>query len=175
MKSMCHIIEGRRVGGLGGGRAGCPLFEIGAIVTAALEDQQERSCVFIALGGGVVGDITGFAAAAFLRGADFIQIPTTLLAQVDSSVGGKTAINHPMGKNLIGAFHQPIGVIIDTMTLNTLSEREFAAGLAEVVKYGLIAEVATHVNRRRLNTPRIFFAPFIETSPLPGHRRLQAS
>ena len=116
------------------------LQSFGAIVTAALEDQQERSCVFIALGGGVVGDITGFAAAAFLRGADFIQIPTTLLAQVDSSVGGKTAINHPMGKNLIGAFHQPIGVIIDTMTLNTLSEREFAAGLAEVVKYGLIAD-----------------------------------
>lgn len=110
------------------------------IVTAALEDKQERSTIFIALGGGVVGDITGFAAASFLRGADFIQIPTTLLSQVDSSVGGKTGINHPAGKNLIGAFHQPIGVIIDTSTLDTLPDREFAAGIAEVVKYGLIAD-----------------------------------
>ena len=84
--------------------------------------------------------MTGFAAASFLRGADFIQVPTTLLSQVDSSVGGKTGVNHPMGKNLIGAFHQPIGVIIDTQTLKTLPDREYAAGMAEVIKYGLIAD-----------------------------------
>ena len=110
------------------------------ILTAALEDKHERSTVFIALGGGVIGDMTGFAAASFLRGADFIQVPTTLLSQVDSSVGGKTGVNHPMGKNLIGAFHQPIGVIIDTQTLETLPDREYAAGMAEVIKYGLIAD-----------------------------------
>lgn len=110
------------------------------ILTAALEDKHERSTVFIALGGGVIGDMTGFAAASFLRGADFIQVPTTLLSQVDSSVGGKTGVNHPMGKNLIGAFHQPIGVIIDTQTLKTLPDREYAAGMAEVIKYGLIAD-----------------------------------
>ena len=110
------------------------------ILTSALEDKHERSTVFIALGGGVIGDMTGFAAASFLRGADFIQLPTTLLSQVDSSVGGKTGVNHPMGKNLIGAFHQPIGVIIDTQTLETLPDREYAAGMAEVIKYGLIAD-----------------------------------
>ena len=110
------------------------------ILTAALEDKHERSTIFIALGGGVIGDMTGFAAASFLRGADFIQVPTTLLSQVDSSVGGKTGVNHPMGKNLIGAFHQPIGVIIDTQTLETLPDREYAAGMAEVIKYGLIAD-----------------------------------
>jgi 3-dehydroquinate synthase len=110
------------------------------ILTAALEDKHERSTVFIALGGGVIGDMTGFAAASFLRGADFIQVPTTLLSQVYSSVGGKTGVNHSMGKNLIGAFHQPIGVIIDTDTLETLPDREYAAGMAEVIKYGLIAD-----------------------------------
>ena len=110
------------------------------ILTAALEEKHERSTVFIALGGGVIGDMTGFAAASFLRGADFIQVPTTLLSQVDSSVGGKTGVNHSMGKNLIGAFHQPIGVIIDTKTLETLPDREYAAGMAEVIKYGLIAD-----------------------------------
>lgn len=110
------------------------------VLTAALEEKHERSTVFIALGGGVVGDITGFSAATFLRGADFIQMPTTLLAQVDSSVGGKTGINHPMGKNLIGAFHQPMAVLCDTRTLETLPDREFSAGIAEVIKYGLIAD-----------------------------------
>jgi 3-dehydroquinate synthase len=110
------------------------------VLSAALADKHERSTVFIALGGGVVGDLTGFAAASFLRGADFIQVPTTLLSQVDSSVGGKTGVNHLMGKNLIGAFHQPIGVIIDTQTLETLPDREYAAGMAEVIKYGLIAD-----------------------------------
>ncbi len=101
---------------------------------------HNRTTTFIALGGGVVGDITGFAAACYQRGVHFIQLPTTLLAQVDSSVGGKTAVNHPMGKNMIGAFHQPEAVLIDTNTLQTLPPREFAAGLAEVIKYGLVSD-----------------------------------
>ncbi len=99
-----------------------------------------RDAVVVALGGGVVGDIAGFAAAVYQRGIDFIQVPTTLLAQVDSAVGGKTGVNHPGGKNLIGAFHQPRLVVADTDTLATLPPRELAAGLAEVVKYGLIAD-----------------------------------
>lgn len=102
--------------------------------------KHNRTTTFVALGGGVVGDITGFAAASYQRGVDFIQVPTTLLAQVDSSVGGKTAVNHPLGKNMIGAFYQPRAVVIDCNTLHTLPPREFAAGLAEVVKYGLIAD-----------------------------------
>jgi 3-dehydroquinate synthase len=100
-----------------------------------------RDTTVVALGGGVVGDIAGFAAACYLRGVAFIQVPTTLLAQVDSSVGGKTGVNHPGGKNLIGAFHQPQIVLIDTDTLDTLAERELKAGLAEVIKYGAIADV----------------------------------
>lgn len=102
--------------------------------------RHNRSCTFIALGGGVVGDITGFAAACYQRGVNFVQVPTTLLAQVDSSVGGKTAVNHPLGKNMIGAFYQPQAVLIDTNTLQTLPARELSAGLAEVVKYGLICD-----------------------------------
>lgn len=97
-----------------------------------------RQSVLIALGGGVVGDLTGFAAACYQRGIDFIQVPTTLLAQVDSSVGGKTGVNHALGKNMIGAFHQPVAVISDTDTLNTLEDRQLIAGSAEVIKYGLI-------------------------------------
>ncbi|AUM13773.1 3-dehydroquinate synthase [Ketobacter alkanivorans] len=112
------------------------------IFTALLERKHSRTTTLIALGGGVIGDITGFAAAAYQRGVDFIQIPTTLLSQVDSSVGGKTGVNHPLGKNMIGAFHQPKAVIADTDTLNTLPEREMSAGLAEVIKYGLIRDVA---------------------------------
>ncbi len=100
----------------------------------------DRSSGLIALGGGVVGDITGFAAATYLRGIPFAQVPTTLLAQVDSSVGGKTAINHPLGKNLIGAFYQPLHVHIDVATLKSLPSREFAAGIAEVIKYGIIRD-----------------------------------
>ena len=110
------------------------------ILDAALAEKHERGSLFIALGGGVVGDITGFAAACFLRGADFVQVPTTLLAQVDSAVGGKTGVNHAMGKNLIGAFHQPRQVVVDLDTLATLPAREYAAGLAEIIKYGLIRD-----------------------------------
>jgi len=110
------------------------------IFNELLKARHERSTTLIALGGGVVGDMTGFAAACYQRGAPFIQLPTTLLAQVDSSVGGKTGINHPLGKNMIGAFYQPQAVIIDTSTLQTLPERELSAGLAEVIKYGLIAD-----------------------------------
>ncbi|XP_020272409.1 3-dehydroquinate synthase, chloroplastic [Asparagus officinalis] len=106
----------------------------------AIETRLDRRCTFVALGGGVIGDMCGFAAASFLRGVSFIQIPTTLMAQVDSSVGGKTGINHPLGKNLIGAFYQPQCVLIDTDTLNTLPDRELASGIAEVVKYGLIRD-----------------------------------
>ena len=101
----------------------------------------DRSCTLVALGGGVIGDMTGFAAACFQRGVKFIQMPTTLLSQVDSSVGGKTGVNHPLGKNMIGAFHQPECVVIDTETLNTLEDRQLSAGLAEVIKYGLIQDI----------------------------------
>lgn len=112
------------------------------IFDGLLEHRAERKTTLIALGGGVVGDMTGFAAAVFQRGAPFVQIPTTLLAQVDSSVGGKTAINHPLGKNMIGAFYQPRVVIADTDTLKTLPDRELSAGIAEVIKYGLIGDAA---------------------------------
>lgn len=107
------------------------------IFTRLLELGYDRSCTLVALGGGVVGDICGYAAASYQRGVKFVQIPTTLLAQVDSSVGGKTGINHPMGKNMIGAFYQPQSVLIDIETLNTLPERELKAGVGEVIKYGL--------------------------------------
>jgi 3-dehydroquinate synthase len=117
---------------------------LGTIFDQVLAARHNRSTTFIALGGGVVGDITGFAAACYQRGVDFVQIPTTLLAQVDSSVGGKTAVNHPLGKNMIGAFYQPNAVLIDTATLSTLGAREYAAGLAEVVKYGLIFDADFH-------------------------------
>jgi 3-dehydroquinate synthase len=106
----------------------------------AIESRLDRRCTFVALGGGVIGDMCGYAAASFLRGVNFIQIPTTVMAQVDSSVGGKTGINHPLGKNLIGAFYQPQCVLVDTDTLNTLPERELASGFAEVIKYGLIRD-----------------------------------
>lgn len=118
------------------------LDSLNQIFTALLQAQYGRDGVIIALGGGVIGDIAGFAAASYQRGIPFIQIPTTLLAQVDSSVGGKTAVNHPLGKNMIGAFYQPIAVIIDTLTLNTLPTREMNAGLAEVIKYGAILDYA---------------------------------
>lgn len=112
------------------------------IFDALLERGADRKTVLFALGGGVVGDMTGFAAASYMRGVPFVQVPTTLLAQVDSSVGGKTAINHPLGKNMIGAFYQPQLVVCDLSTLNTLPPRELSAGLAEVIKYGPIADMA---------------------------------
>jgi 3-dehydroquinate synthase len=115
---------------------------LNAIFDGLIENRCERGTPIIALGGGVVGDIAGFAAAVYQRGVPFFQVPTTLLAQVDSSVGGKTAINHPFGKNMIGAFYQPRAVIADTDTLETLPQRELAAGLAEVIKYGLIRDYA---------------------------------
>ena len=110
------------------------------IYDALLENRCERSTTVIALGGGVIGDLAGYAAATYLRGVPFIQVPTTLLSQVDSSVGGKTGINHPLGKNMIGAFYQPQLVLADIDTLSTLPERELSAGLAEVIKYGLIRD-----------------------------------
>ena len=113
-----------------------------SIFDVLLENACDRKTVLFALGGGVVGDITGFAAACYMRGVPFVQVPTTLLAQVDSSVGGKTAINHPIGKNMIGAFYQPERVVCDLHTLQSLPARELSAGLAEVIKYGPIADMA---------------------------------
>jgi 3-dehydroquinate synthase len=110
------------------------------IFDALIAARCDRRTTIIALGGGVIGDMAGFAAASYQRGVPFIQVPTTLLSQVDSSVGGKTGVNHPLGKNMIGAFYQPRAVIIDTDTLNTLSDRELSSGLAEVIKYGLIRD-----------------------------------
>jgi len=110
------------------------------VFEALLANGFDRGCTVIALGGGVIGDMAGFSAASYQRGVNFIQIPTTLLAQVDSSVGGKTGVNHPLGKNMIGAFHQPMAVLADMTVLNTLPDREFKAGLAEIIKYGFIID-----------------------------------
>ncbi len=115
------------------------LSTVGRIYDALVKAQADRGCALIAVGGGVIGDVAGFAAATFLRGVPVVQIPTTLLAQVDSAIGGKTGVNHPLGKNLIGAFHQPAAVFVDPELLATLPRREFRAGLYEVVKYGVIA------------------------------------
>jgi 3-dehydroquinate synthase len=114
---------------------------LNTIFDALLSHACDRKTVLFALGGGVVGDMTGFAAASYMRGVPFVQVPTTLLSQVDSSVGGKTGINHPMGKNMIGAFYQPLRVVCDLDTLKTLPDRELSAGLAEVIKYGPIADL----------------------------------
>ncbi len=123
------------------GEAFKTLDHLNLIFDALLQMRHNRTTTLIALGGGVIGDMTGFAAASYQRGVDFIQIPTTLLSQVDSSVGGKTGVNHPLGKNMIGAFYQPRAVIADTSVLKTLPKRELAAGLAEVIKYGLIYDL----------------------------------
>ncbi len=129
------------------------------IVDRLIARHFHRDACIVALGGGVVGDVAGFAAAAYQRGIRFVQVPTTLLAQVDSSVGGKTAVNHPQAKNMIGAFHQPAAVVADTDTLATLPPRELSAGLAEVVKYGLILDaelfawLETHMARLRALDP----------------------
>ncbi|HXD25545.1 MAG TPA: iron-containing alcohol dehydrogenase, partial [Propionibacteriaceae bacterium] len=116
------------------------LANVARILDVLVANRFGRDCAVVALGGGVAGDMAGFAAATYQRGVAFVQVPTTLLAQVDSSVGGKTGVNHPGGKNLIGAFHQPIAVVADTRTLATLPPRELRAGLAEVIKYGLICD-----------------------------------
>ncbi len=110
------------------------------VIDRLIDARFHRDCCLVALGGGVIGDLVGFAAASYQRGVDFVQLPTTLLAQVDSSVGGKTAVNHPRAKNMIGSFHQPIAVLADTATLRTLPPRELGAGLAEIIKYGVIVD-----------------------------------
>ncbi|TLM77987.1 3-dehydroquinate synthase [Microbulbifer harenosus] len=122
------------------GEAFKTLDTLNRIFDTLLERRHDRSTTIIALGGGVVGDMSGFAAACYQRGVDFVQVPTTLLSQVDSSVGGKTGVNHPLGKNMIGAFYQPQLVLIDIDTLTTLPDRELSAGLAEVIKYGMICD-----------------------------------
>ncbi len=143
------------------------LSQLESVFTALLEHNCGRDVVLVALGGGVIGDMVGFAAACYQRGVDFIQIPTTLLSQVDSSVGGKTAVNHPLGKNMIGAFYQPQLVLIDTLCLKTLPAREFAAGMAEVIKYGIIWDadfscgsktMLSHSNR---SSQRLWLMPYV--------------
>lgn len=116
--------------------------QLDLIYSAMLENRCDRRAVIVALGGGVIGDVAGYAAATYMRGIAFVQVPTTLLAQVDSSVGGKTAVNHPLGKNMVGAFYQPQAVLADAGVLHTLPAREIAAGLAEVIKYGCIVDAA---------------------------------
>ncbi len=130
----CHVIS------IPDGERTKTLRWVSSIVDELVKHRFERRSALVALGGGVIGDITGFAASMYLRGIPFIQVPTTLVAQVDSSVGGKTGVNHPSGKNLIGAFYQPALVVSDTNTLQTLPRREWLAGLAEVIKYGVIAD-----------------------------------
>lgn len=135
------------------------------IYDAALENRLERSSIMVALGGGVIGDMTGFAAATWLRGINFVQVPTTLLSMVDASIGGKTGVNHPQGKNLIGAFHQPRLVLIDPQVLNTLPVREFRAGMAEVIKYGIIwdADLFTQMEKsKRLDQLRYLPADLLQ-------------
>ncbi|MFN9805104.1 MAG: 3-dehydroquinate synthase [Betaproteobacteria bacterium] len=136
------------------GEVGKTLAAVERVIDALVAHRADRKSVVIALGGGVVGDIAGFAAAVFMRGIRFVQVPTTLLAQVDSSVGGKTGVNHPSGKNLIGAFHQPSLVVADTDTLRTLPARELSAGLAEVIKHGLLAD-AEYFDRVCAALPRL--------------------
>ncbi|MEN9903624.1 MAG: 3-dehydroquinate synthetase, partial [Pseudomonadota bacterium] len=133
---LVHVVE------LPDGEAYKTWDSLNMIFDALLSKGCDRKTVLFALGGGVVGDMTGFAAACYMRGVPFVQVPTTLLSQVDSSVGGKTAINHPLGKNMIGAFYQPVRVVCDLDTLKTLPERELSAGLAEVIKYGPIHDLA---------------------------------
>ena len=135
------------------------LANVARILDVLVANRFARDCAVVALGGGVVGDMAGFAAASYQRGVSYVQVPTTLLSQVDSSVGGKTGVNHPGGKNLIGAFHQPILVLADTRTLSSLPARELRAGLAEVIKYGLICDAAffawleTHIDELLAGDP----------------------
>ncbi|MFZ9110485.1 MAG: 3-dehydroquinate synthase [Burkholderiaceae bacterium] len=133
----------------------------GKVIDGLMQARMERKSTLIALGGGVVGDMAGFAASCYQRGMPFIQVPTTLLAQVDSSVGGKTAVNHPLGKNMVGAFYQPQAVVIDLNTLSTLADQELSAGMAEVIKYGCIMDEAffqwleTHVDGLMSRDPEL--------------------
>jgi 3-dehydroquinate synthase len=138
LERVCSSLEGYRVRQLvlPDGEQHKTLDTVARILDTLVEGGYGRDATVLALGGGVIGDMAGFAAACYQRGVAFVQMPTTLLAQVDSAVGGKTAVNHPRGKNLIGAFHQPVAVVADTDTLNTLEDRELRAGLAEVIKYG---------------------------------------
>jgi len=142
--SLRDALQGRRVVEvvLPDGESHKTLATVARILDVLVANRFGRDCTVVALGGGVVGDMAGFAAACYQRGVPYVQVPTTLLAQVDSSVGGKTGVNHPAGKNLIGAFHQPVAVIADTHTLSSLPPRELRAGLAEVIKYGLICDAA---------------------------------
>jgi 3-dehydroquinate synthase len=146
LEALTRAFPGRELGHLSlpDGEEHKTLATFSRVMDTLLEGRYARDCAVVALGGGVVGDIAGFAAACYQRGVGLVQIPTTLLAQVDSSVGGKTGVNHPLGKNMIGAFHQPRGVMIDITTLDTLPERELRAGIAEVVKYGLIRDADFH-------------------------------
>jgi len=142
LKSLGKLFEKVHVVELPDGEVHKNWNSLNLIFDSMLQWECDRKTVLFALGGGVIGDMTGFAAATYMRGIPFVQIPTTLLAQVDSSVGGKTAINHPIGKNMIGAFYQPRLVVCDLGTLDTLPDRELSAGLAEVIKYGPIADIA---------------------------------
>jgi len=140
LQRLQHSLGNRRVASmlLPDGEQHKTLASLSLIIDALIEQRMNRDAAVVALGGGVIGDMAGFAAACYQRGIDFIQVPTTLLAQVDSSVGGKTGVNHPQAKNMIGAFHQPRCVIADTATLRSLPEREYRAGIAEILKYGFI-------------------------------------
>ncbi|QNH06194.1 3-dehydroquinate synthase [Pseudomonas sp. B11D7D] len=142
LETLLHALEGFKVASvvLPDGEAFKNWETLQLIFDGLLTARHDRRTTVIALGGGVIGDMAGFAAACYQRGVDFIQVPTTLLSQVDSSVGGKTGINHPLGKNMVGAFYQPKAVLIDTGSLRTLPSRELSAGLAEVIKYGLICD-----------------------------------
>lgn len=144
LERLARALDGRRVSPavLPDGERYKTLDTVAGVLDALVARRMNRDACVVALGGGVIGDLAGFAAACYQRGIDFVQAPTTLLAQVDSSVGGKTGVNHPGGKNLIGAFHQPRAVVSDTDTLRTLPPRELRAGLAEVIKYGLVADTA---------------------------------
>ncbi|MBN8429335.1 3-dehydroquinate synthase [Microbulbifer salipaludis] len=145
LDTLCDALQGFSrvdVVQLPDGEAFKTLDTVNRIFDTLLEKRHDRGTTIVALGGGVVGDMSGFAAACYQRGVDFVQVPTTLLSQVDSSVGGKTGVNHPLGKNMIGAFYQPQLVLIDIDTLNTLPDRELSAGIAEVIKYGMICDPA---------------------------------
>jgi 3-dehydroquinate synthase len=144
MESVVGALSGSRVveAILPDGESHKTLATVARVLDVLVANRFGRDCTVVALGGGVVGDMAGFAASCYQRGVAYVQVPTTLLAQVDSSVGGKTGVNHPGGKNLIGAFHQPVAVIADASTLSTLPVRELRAGLAEVIKYGLLGDAA---------------------------------